>query len=58
MRSDVFTSQDLERSVIRKRKVYSSCKERAPSARPEHDGARWGRMIFHQKNTCDTHLHK
>ena len=24
-----------------------------PIARPEADGLRWGRMIFHQKNTCD-----
>jgi hypothetical protein len=24
-----------------------------PSARPEHDGARSGQKIFHQKNICD-----
>jgi len=27
-----------------------------PIARPERDGARWGREIFQQKNTRDTHL--
>lgn len=29
---------------------------RDPNARPERDGTRRGREIFHQKNICDTYL--